>query len=545
MIRDRATFARSLGIVLVVLLGVQAVTGVALATVYSPSTANAWGSVAYLQDQLSLGWLVRGMHYHGGSAMVIVAGLHLVHTAITGSYKRPRELVWWLGVALLVLLLAWSVTGYWLRWDQSAFWAAKVELGIMGGAPVVGGAIQKLAMGGNDLGTLTLTRAYAIHIFALPVIFAGAAVGHILLALRHRGLRMEGATRRWPEQSTRDALAVAIVLATLSAYVVWAGGVALGPPADPGQAFDARPLWTFRWLFELRNLAGAGERIAALTAPAIVIGFLFALPVLDRGPDVAPRRRLVYLVPLSVLLALIAGLTASSLLRDRSDEALQVREQKMADAASRARRLARTYGIPASGPLDLDRAPPFARARMLYTQHCAGCHDATSKTRKGPVIAPGHGDRAWLAGFLKEPSEARYWGATKLATTDRAMKPVEQTGRDLSDLVEMLHAQSGASDVDAAARDRGIVIFDATCTDCHTREEGVSATAPALAGLGSRDYYRSFIANPKSGLHMGATNSQMPRFSKELTVGDEDELANYLSWLGSATPAAVNDLEAL
>ena len=106
----------------------------------------------------------------------------------------------------------------------------------------------------------------------------------------------------------------------------------------------------------------------------------------------------------------------------------------------------------------------------------------------------------------------------------------------------MLYAQSGATDVDATKRDAGIKIFDGACTDCHSREEGVSGTGPALFGLNSRAYYFSFISNPRSGLHMGEANGQMPRFDAELTLDERDELAAYVLWMRTATAADVRAL---
>ena len=144
------SFAYVAGWVLVMILILEAVTGAALAAFYAPSTTDAWASVAYMQDQMSMGWIVRGLHHHGASALVIISGLHLVQTAVWGAYKKPRELVWWLGLVLLLLVLAFAITGYVLRWDQSGYWANQVEVGIAAGSPGIGPFIKKLALGGND-----------------------------------------------------------------------------------------------------------------------------------------------------------------------------------------------------------------------------------------------------------------------------------------------------------------------------------------------------------------------------------------------------------
>jgi mono/diheme cytochrome c family protein len=152
------------------------------------------------------------------------------------------------------------------------------------------------------------------------------------------------------------------------------------------------------------------------------------------------------------------------------------------------------------------------------------------------VIGPGHGNRAWLTQFLKTPSGDAFYGHTKLAATEEAMKPVELAPADLADLVELLYAESGAADVDTAKRDRGAKLFEAACTDCHSREEGVASTAgPNLFSLNSRAYFTAFIGNPKSPVHMGPDKSQMPRFDRDLSLVDRDALAEYLVWLRTAS----------
>ena len=546
MLAGGASFAHVFGTVLVFLLGIQALTGVALSAFYSPSTTDAWASVAYIQDQAAWGWLVRGIHYHGGTALVIIAGLHLLQTAISGAYKQPREVVWWLGVVLLVLLIAWSITGYWLRWDQAGYWASQVEIGIAAGTPVAGRAIRALALGGNEPGNLTLTRAYALHVIALPALVTLLTVFHIWLARRHGTTPTKvanTAVRRWPAQTVKDVIAMAIVFVVLLSVVIVQHGTDLAPPADPTTAYDARPLWPVRWLFELRVLSGGLEQLAAMAAPAIVGGFLLALPLLDHGTERRPMRRKLWLGALAGLFALIGALTVASFARDANDPELAKRLAKAEVLANRARKLAVANGVPVTGALDVYKTPRMWKARSLFATRCANCHDATSKERKGPVIAPGHGDRHWLTKFLQAPSDDAFWGKTKLAKTDAAMKPVELPASDLADLVELLYAESGAEGIDAAKRERGLKVFESACTDCHSREEGVAgASGPALAGLGSRDHYTSVISNPKSALHMGADKSEMPRFDRELTIVERDALAEYLVWLRTATE---QDLRAL
>jgi ubiquinol-cytochrome c reductase cytochrome b subunit len=543
------SFAYVFGWVLVMLLGVEAITGLALASFYAPTTTDAWASVAYVQDRMPGGWLIRGLHYHGASALVIVAGIHLVQTALFGAYKRPRELVWWLGILLMLLVLGFAITGYVLRWDQAGYWANQVEVGIAAGTPVVGGMIRALVLGGNEYGNLTLTRFYTLHVMLLPAVTTLVVIIHVVLARRHgttpRWDRSDiASSARWPAQTLRDVIAMALVFAALLAYVGSVHGADLAAPADPSSAFDARPLWYFRWLFELRHLFGSAEKIAAMVAPAVVGGFLVALPFIDRSPAYDPSTRKPWLALLGALLAIIGVLTVLSFVADGNDSELAKREEFAAKRADQARALAAKSGVPATGPQDLfAQSVPMYRARMLYAQRCVTCHDAGSKERKGPIIGPGHGTRAWLRGFLLAPSGDAYWGHTKLAKTDDAMKAVDVQGDALDDLVEVLYAQSGATDVVAAKAEHGKAIFNEACNDCHSLDEGVAGgSGPGLAGLGSRDWYTSFISNPKAAIHMGPDKSEMPRFDKDLSIVDRDALAEYLVWLRTATQKDVDAL---
>lgn len=120
------------------------------------------------------------------------------------------------------------------------------------------------------------------------------------------------------------------------------------------------------------------------------------------------------------------------------------------------------------------------------------------------------------------------------------MKPVELSSKELEDLVELLYAQSGASDADPVRVKSGKTLFDGACNDCHAIDEGVAGQdAPGLSAIGSRDWYTSFIGNPKAKIHM-SKNSEMPRFDKDLSIVDRDALAGYLVWLRTATQADID-----
>lgn len=559
-----ASFAHVLGTVLLLLLVIQGATGLALSFYYSPSATDAWASVAYIEDQVAGGALVRGLHLHGASALVIACGLHLTVAAWLGAYRRPRELTWLVGLALLLLVLGFAVTGYVLRWDQAGYWASKVELGIAGATPLVGGMLQRLAQGGNDYGNLTVTRFHALHVVALPALTLALVAGHRWLARRHGVTPRPAAAKAgpgaasawWPEQTVRNLVAAGLALAALFAYAL-ARGAGLEAPADPTAAYEARPLWYFRWLFHLRKLAGSYEAMAALVVPGIVLGFFAAMPWIDPGPRSDPgagsaaagggspaagRRRRLALGGFAALCAAIALLTLASLRKDAADPELAKHAAESAKLAAKARRLARAYGVPAAGGTAVYQTSPMWRGRSLWAANCQSCHQG--EERKGPLIGPGYGSRAWLARFLTDPSGDEFFGRTELAQTDGAMRPVKLAGEPLAAMVELVYAESGAADAQPARGEAAKAEFEKTCSDCHSLEDGVSSSGPALARRGTADHLVHFIGNPKAPIHLGEA-SEMPRFDRELSMTDREELARYLVWLRTATAADVAALEPL
>src|SRR5579884_3391742 len=116
----------------------QVVTGIVLATLYIPSTANAYDSLQFITDKATLGSVLRGMHFFGASAMVLFIGLHMMRTFLTGSFKFPRELNWLSGVVLLILTLAMAFTGQLLRWDQNGVWSLVIAIEQVGRVPIIG-----------------------------------------------------------------------------------------------------------------------------------------------------------------------------------------------------------------------------------------------------------------------------------------------------------------------------------------------------------------------------------------------------------------------
>src|SRR6186997_3106670 len=228
-------------------LTIQFITGIFLWMAYSPSSQTAWESVFYIQFQMTGGWLLRGLHHFTAQLMTVLLVLHLMQVVIDGAYKAPREFNFWSGIVLLLLVLALSLTGYLLPWDQKGFWATKVATNIAAITPIIGPALQKLIVGGSDYGHHTLTRFFALHAGVLPGTIVVLLVGHIYLFRRH-GLTAKEPRRRpdapfWPDQVLKDAVACLAVLAAVL-FLTIRYGAELTAPADPAEDYPAaRPEW--------------------------------------------------------------------------------------------------------------------------------------------------------------------------------------------------------------------------------------------------------------------------------------------------------------
>ena len=174
----------TLGSVVLALLTVQLLTGAFLTLYYAPTPDHAYESVRFIEGT-GAGRLVRGLHHAGASFLVVFVVLHALRVIAFGSYKAPREVTWLTGVALLVLVLAFALTGYLLPWDQRAYWATVVTINIARLAPLGGDVIAALLQGGPKVGALTLTRWYAAHVVFLPALLVLLVVGHLALMRRH------------------------------------------------------------------------------------------------------------------------------------------------------------------------------------------------------------------------------------------------------------------------------------------------------------------------------------------------------------------------
>jgi quinol---cytochrome c reductase cytochrome b subunit, bacillus type len=178
------SWAHTLGSATLTAFLVQAVTGVILAMYYKPDPDKAYESIQYITNDVTLGWLVRGMHRWGASVFIILMFFHMARVFIFGAYKYPRELNWIVGVLILVLGMLEGFTGYLLPWDQTAYWATVVGVNLQGTGPFLGPFLGPLLQGSADIGNDTLARFYAIHMLLIPAALFALIIFHLYLVVR-------------------------------------------------------------------------------------------------------------------------------------------------------------------------------------------------------------------------------------------------------------------------------------------------------------------------------------------------------------------------
>jgi menaquinol-cytochrome c reductase cytochrome b subunit len=172
-----------------ILIAFQLITGIFLAFYYVPdaagSPAPSYTSVNAIMNTVYLGWLVRGVHFWSANLLVVMIVLHMARVFWTGSYRAPRELNWMVGVIMLLIVLAFSLTGYLLPWDTKAYWATSVTIKIAASAPIVGGLTESVLQGGPTLGPNTLQRFFTVHVFILPALIVLLMYVHFRLIRKH------------------------------------------------------------------------------------------------------------------------------------------------------------------------------------------------------------------------------------------------------------------------------------------------------------------------------------------------------------------------
>src|SRR5206468_1857684 len=173
------------GSVALFLFLVQAFTGILLAFNYAPTPGDAYNSLKYIITEVTAGRLVHGLHHWGASMMIAVVVIHMIQVFLFGAYKKPREATWMVGVILLLLTLAYGLTGYLLPWDNRAYWGTVVSTQIALNVPVIGPYLSRFLGGAGAIGVVTFARFYGMHVLLLPPVTSLLIVLHIYLVRNH------------------------------------------------------------------------------------------------------------------------------------------------------------------------------------------------------------------------------------------------------------------------------------------------------------------------------------------------------------------------
>jgi quinol-cytochrome oxidoreductase complex cytochrome b subunit len=201
----RPTYTMGLGLISFFLFVILTLTGVLLMFYYVPSTTQAYGRMLDLRSSVAFGVILRNMHRWAAHAMVAVVFLHMCRVFFTGSYKPPREFNWLIGVALFLLTLLSSFTGYLLPWDQLAFWAITVGTSIAGYAPFIGKALKFMLLGDATVGQEALLRFYVLHVVVLPLVLT------LFVAVHFWRIRKDGGLAKAEEPEAQPVIEVAPV----------------------------------------------------------------------------------------------------------------------------------------------------------------------------------------------------------------------------------------------------------------------------------------------------------------------------------------------
>lgn len=381
----------TLGSATLIAFVVQVVTGVALAFTYVPTPDHAYESLEFITHGAVLGGVVRGIHFWGASAMVLLVAAHAAQVFLVGAFKFPREVNWLSGTLLLVFTFGMAFTGQLLRWNQDAYWAVVVGAAQAARAPLIGEWLTGILFAGQSVGGATLTRFYATHVFMIPAIIFGLLGLHLYLVVRHGvseppvpGVPVVKNTYReryaelmhkegvpfWPDAGWKD-----VVFALAIGTIVLLLAVVLGPPelgakADPLVVMaDPRPDWYFLWYFALLALVPPQIEDAFIILFPLLLGVLFVvLPFVAPAGERSPIRR-----PWAIGIVLLFGVSVATLV----GAGYQATWSPDMEATS----------LPESATAGLSGAR-LQGAQLFETRGCLQCHQiAAVGGRRGPDLS--------------------------------------------------------------------------------------------------------------------------------------------------------------
>ncbi|MEY2864333.1 MAG: hypothetical protein RLY58_2040 [Pseudomonadota bacterium] len=293
------------GVLSMIVLVNQLVTGIWLTMMFNPSAEGAFDSVEYIMRDVEAGWLIRYMHSTGASAFFIVVYLHMFRGMLYGSYQKPRELVWLIGMGIYLCLMAEGFFGYLLPWGNMSFWGAQVILNLPAALPVIGDALTTWVRGDYLISGITLNRFFALHVVAIPLVLVGLVFMH-LVALHHvgsnnpdgidikkqkdaNGIPLDGIPFH-PYYTVHDLVGIVVFLIVFFGVIFFfpdGGGYFLERPNfEPANALKTpehiAPVWYYTPFYAI--LRAVPNKLGGVIAMGGAIAMLFVLPWLDRSP---------------------------------------------------------------------------------------------------------------------------------------------------------------------------------------------------------------------------------------------------------------------
>ncbi|MSP96738.1 MAG: cytochrome bc complex cytochrome b subunit [Betaproteobacteria bacterium] len=298
-------------------LAMQITTGIVLTMNYKPDANLAFASVEYIMREVSFGWLMRYLHSTGSSAFFIVVYLHMFRALLYGSHRKPRELLWIIGVVIYLCLMGEAFFGYLLPWGQMSFWGAQVIVNLFGTIPFIGPELSEWIRGDYVVSDATLNRFFAFHVIALPLVLLGLVAAHILalhevgsnnpdgIEIKNNkdpktGIPLDGIPFH-PYYTVKDAFGATVFLFIFAIIVFFApelGGYFLEAnnfiPADPlNTPAHIAPVWYFTPFYSILRAVppmfnSQFPGVAAMGASTMI---LLLLPWLDRSPVKSIRYR--------------------------------------------------------------------------------------------------------------------------------------------------------------------------------------------------------------------------------------------------------------
>jgi ubiquinol-cytochrome c reductase cytochrome b subunit len=304
------------GSLALLVLVIQIVTGIFLTMHYKPDAALAFASVEYIMRDVEYGWLIRYIHSTGASAFFVVVYLHMFRGLIYGSYRKPRELIWIFGVLIYLVLMGEAFFGYLLPWGQMSYWGAQVIVNLFATVPFIGEDLSLWIRGDYVVSDATLSRFFAFHVIAFPLVLLGLVVAH-LVALHEVGSNnpdgIEIKEKKGPDghyldgipfhpyYTVKDILGVVVFLIAFTAVVFFApemGGYFLEYnnfiPADPFKTPEhIAPVWYFTPYYAILRAVPPmfGSQFPGVAAMGVAVLIFFLLPWLDKSPVKSIRYR--------------------------------------------------------------------------------------------------------------------------------------------------------------------------------------------------------------------------------------------------------------